>query len=81
MTAVKVRFDGHQIEVPPALRSAAPVEVLIVYDESHLERIATPPADGPSSIWDVFGKAPVLKDAAELDARLRAEREEWDDER
>jgi hypothetical protein len=33
-----------------------------------------------SSLFDLFGKAPQLRSAEELDAQLKAERDSWDDE-
>lgn len=73
MTAVKTKFDGHQIIVPQELRSSSPRELVIVFDETQL-----PPAPA-ASIWEAFGKAPQRLDAATLEARLRVERDSWGD--
>ena len=32
-----------------------------------------------SSLFDLFGKAPQLRSAEDLDAQLKAERDSWDD--
>ena len=32
-----------------------------------------------SSLFDLFGKAPQLRSAEDIDAQLRAERDSWDD--
>jgi hypothetical protein len=32
-----------------------------------------------SSLFDLFGKAPHLRSAEDIDAQLRAERDSWDD--
>jgi hypothetical protein len=48
---------------------------LIVYEQ--------PPVsdqDDDASLFDLFGKAPQLRSAEELDAQLKAERDSWDDE-
>ena len=72
MTAVKTKFDGKQIEVPDALRSSSPREVLVIFDE--------PTAQGVKpSIWDAFGRAPRPLSGEELLNRLRSDRDEWDE--
>jgi hypothetical protein len=43
-------------------------------------RAATPPAGQPQSIFDLFGKAPVLRSAEDIEAQVREEREAWGDE-
>ncbi len=47
---------------------------LIVY-----QQLADETADERPSIFDVFGKAPQLRSAEDIDAQLRAERDSWDD--
>ncbi len=47
---------------------------LIVY-----EPVPDAEEDDDSSLFDLFGKAPQLRSAEDLDARLRAERDSWDD--
>lgn len=73
MTAVKTKFDGQQIEVPDALRSASPREVLVVFDEGSSTNAK------PNSIWDAFGRAPRPLSEQELLNRLRSDRAEWDE--
>lgn len=73
MTAIRAKFDGNQIEVPPELRDAAPREVLIVFEEQRDDQGRA----ARGSIWDAFGKAQQPREAAELDARLREERDSW----
>jgi hypothetical protein len=72
MLSLRAKFDGKRIELPSEMRGAAPAEVLIVY-----------PADEPKkrggSIWDVFGKAPHPQGTEEINAQVRADRDEWDE--
>jgi hypothetical protein len=48
---------------------------LIVFPQAKAE----PPSSG-TSIFDLFGKAPVLRSAEDIDAQVRAEREAWGEE-
>ncbi len=75
MTALKAKFDGQQIEVPAELRAASPRDVLIVFDEASVD--ADGRKLGKPSVWDAFGKASRQFDAADLEARMRAERDSW----
>lgn len=74
MVAVKAKFDGSNIEVPPELRQAGPSEVLIVFQEPAGER----PTEPRRSAWEVFGKAGVQRSAEEINRQVREERDEWD---
>ncbi len=38
------------------------------------------PSSPPTSIFDLFGKAPVLRSAEDIAAQVRDEREAWGDE-
>jgi hypothetical protein len=38
------------------------------------------PAAQPLSIFDLFGKAPVLRSAEDIEAQVREEKEAWGDE-
>ena len=71
---VRGRYAGQTFiagEPLPAVEGAAE---LIVFPE------ATTPASQPTSIFDLFGKAPVLRSAEDIEAHLREEREAWDGE-
>ncbi len=74
MIAIKTKFDGIQIEVPPALRGAEPGEVLIVYDDKQ-------PSDATStqSIWSAFGKALHPRSKQDIDEQIRLERDAWNE--
>jgi hypothetical protein len=71
MVAIRTRFDGEKIEVPPELRGSAPGEVIVIFTPS-----ITP---GNHSIWDVVGKSPAPRSAAELDQTIAEERDAWND--
>ena len=43
-------------------------------------RAKSPPATQPQSIFDLFGKAPILRSAEDIEAQVRAEREAWGDQ-
>lgn len=75
MIAAKVKFNGETIEVPPELRGAQPTEVLVIFQEEPL----MVPGKGPHSIWDVIGKYPGTRSAEDIDAQVKADREEWGD--
>ncbi|MDB5294391.1 MAG: hypothetical protein JWO31_374 [Phycisphaerales bacterium] len=77
MVALKTRFDGQQIVLPPELRGSAPREVVIVVENPLAE--APAPADPRPSIWDVVGKALRLRTAEDIDRQIREERESWGD--
>ena len=70
------KFDGQKIELPDALRGAAPGDVLIVYPAAEK---SAPPAQRAHSIWDVFGKAPASRTADEIQSQIRGERDSWDE--
>ncbi len=74
MIAIKTRFDGRQIEVPPQMRDAEPGEVLIVYDDKQPAGSISPP-----SIWNAFGKAANPRTKDDIDQQIREERESWGD--
>ena len=46
---------------------------LIVYEAAESQD------EDDASLFDLFGKAPQLRTAEDLDAQLRAERDSWDD--
>ncbi|MGB7159488.1 MAG: hypothetical protein WBD40_15580 [Tepidisphaeraceae bacterium] len=73
MVALKAKFDGRQIEVPPEMRGVEPREVLIVYDDKSTSAAAA------ASIWTVFGKAPNPRTKEDIDNQIREERESWGD--
>jgi hypothetical protein len=66
----------NQVFVPesPMPQIEGPAE-LIMYQQK-------PESDdeNDSSLFNLFGKAPQLRSAEELDAQLKAERDSWDDE-
>jgi hypothetical protein len=71
MVAIRTRFDGEKIEVPPELRGAAPGEVIVIF---------TPlPTPTTHSIWDVVGKCPSPRSAEEIDRTIAEERDAWND--
>lgn len=71
MVAIRTRFDGEKIEVPPELRGSGPGEVIVIF---------TPlPAAGSHSIWDVVGKSASPRSASELDRTIAEERDAWND--
>ncbi len=72
MVALKTKFDGEKIEVPIELRGAAPVEVIVIYPSNALP-------ERTHSIWDAIGKAPVKRSAEDIDAQVKALRDEWGD--
>jgi hypothetical protein len=74
MVAIKAKYDGSKIEVPPQLRQSGPGEVLIVFDDK-----ANRPQGPRPSIWDVFGKVPTGRTAEEINAQVRADRDAWDE--
>lgn len=47
--------------------------------EGRAELVVFPAATPASSIFDLFGKAPQLRTAADIDAQVREEREAWDE--
>ncbi len=38
------------------------------------------PTPGKTSIFDLFGKAPVLRSGEDIDAQIREERDSWNEE-
>jgi len=75
MVAVKAKFDGKTIEVPPELKSSGPGDVVIVFQPAPAD---SQPKQRPS-MWDVFGKAPTGRSAEEIIAPVRADRDEFGD--
>jgi hypothetical protein len=71
MVAVRTRFDGEKIEVPDELRGSAPGEVIVIFTPQFVQ--------GNHSIWDVIGKSPTPRSAAELDRAIAEERDSWND--
>jgi hypothetical protein len=77
MVALKTHFDGERIVTPPELLGATPQDVVIVFED--VAPADAPMADQRPSIFDSVGKAPVLRTAEDIDARIREERESWGD--
>ena len=48
---------------------------LIVFPQGNAE-----PSTRPLSIFELFGKAPVLRSAEDIEAQIQAEREAWGEE-
>ena len=71
MVAIRTRFDGEKIEVPPELRGSAPGDVIVIF--------SPPVMRGDHSIWDVVGKSSAPRTAAELDREIAGERDSWND--
>lgn len=72
MVALKTHFDGQQIITPPELQGSAPREVVVVIEDET-------PAQPVHSIWDVLGKASVLRTTEEINRQVREERASWDE--
>ena len=71
MVAIRTKFDGEKIEIPAELRGAGAGDVIVIFRPGI--------ARGSHSIWDVIGKSPAPRTAAELDREIREERESWND--
>jgi hypothetical protein len=65
-------------EPPPPVQGRAE---LIVFPDRVTNRSVSESTDLTRiSIFDLLGKAPVLRSGEEIDAQLEAERQAWDDE-
>jgi len=76
MIAIRAKITDGQIVTPPEVRASTAKEVIIVMEDT------SPPVVSKTefgSIFDVIGKHPNPKSAAELDARLKEERDSWSD--
>lgn len=69
MNTAKALFDGKVIHLPSQMNDAEPGEVTIIYQSKQ---------KSGKSIWDLIGSNPNPKSGAELDARLKEERDSWD---
>jgi hypothetical protein len=76
MVALRTKFDGKRIEVPPELLGSAPGDVLVVYIENDLP--SATPLVTRRSIWDAVGKAEHSRSAADINAQVRADRDSWE---
>jgi hypothetical protein len=82
VTVIRGTFATDQFvpdEPPPAVRGRAE---LIAYAEQSGAHVSAKPANNGTriSIFDLLGKAAVLRSGEDIDAQLEAERDAWGDE-
>jgi hypothetical protein len=65
-------------EPPPPVQGRA--ELIVFSDREADSSISGPAASTRISVFDLLGKAPVLRSGEEIDAQLESERQAWDDE-
>ena len=65
-------------EPPPPVQGRA--ELIVYPDRVADSSISEPTTSTRISVFDLLGKAPVLRSGEEIDAQLEAERQAWDDE-
>ncbi|MEI8372113.1 MAG: hypothetical protein WCJ35_04665 [Planctomycetota bacterium] len=65
-------------EPPPSIRGRA--ELIVFPDREADPSISESAASAHISVFDLLGKAPVLRSGEEIDAQIESGRRAWDDE-
>ncbi len=75
MVAIRTKFDGKTIQTPAELKDGQAGEVIVVVDDTMLNRQSTLPRP---SIWDVIAKADGNRTAEDINCQIAEERDGWD---
>ncbi len=74
MVALRTKFDGQKILVPEELRGQGPRDVVVLIEEPSSSGNMEHP-----SMFEFFGKAPLLRETSDIDAQIEQERTAWGD--
>ena len=78
MVQIRAVFDGKQVILPPHVRGATGVEVVVMFPDGALTADSHRPQP---SVWDVIGLHTSAQTVDEMTRELRAERDAWDEDR